>query len=298
MKALNIIFVYLLIISTRSFAYEASAYYVNENKFSIDGYDFIENDPSFPIVRGKLYDIVEEGEEQLAGGSFRKLMRITDPNTGESQLFKTRVINNTKQAVIINAKETERKVTHEYSFGDGDGSGGNWYDHLTIHYDITLEDGEKLEFYYNSNRLEDITLIAGDQIEFLRESRDPYGAYGDFSLIRFTIKVIRDTNEVGTFGSLIGSDPYSSVTGMGRLDYSHGKNENIYIVNELTSTFPLYISFYEIEGWWGFSNVFDRNAHYPYPGKQFEIIKKVDSETLLLRPYHSEAQVKLIRRQD
>lgn len=287
MKLLKLFFLFLLTNTATSFAYEAPAYYANGSHFSIDGYDFIEDSLLFPIVTGKLYDVAEEGEEQLAGGGFRKLIRITNAETQESQVFKTRIINTSNYAIIAEAKETERKITQEYMFGGGDFS-GYWYTLLTIKYDITLEDGGKLDFEYFSQRIQNnnnIILSAGDQIKILKQKRRGWNG-DDFSNYNYTIKVFHDTKEIGTF----------IVTGMERRDHMHGHRDNLYVVNQLSPTFPLCITFYGVEGWWEFANLFERDAYYPYPGDQFEILSQVDSETILLKPYNSDAQVKFIHR--
>lgn len=95
MKLLTILFLSILICSN-SFAYQAPVFFSTKEYFTIDGYDFVKDsfkdNPEtffFPIVEKKQYDLTEVGEEQLTGGSYRKLFCITNPDTLQSAIFNT-----------------------------------------------------------------------------------------------------------------------------------------------------------------------------------------------------------------
>lgn len=187
------------------YGHYATAYNVNSKVFSIDGYDFMEEDRPFPIVAGAAYIINEAGTEYLPGESFRKIIFIFDVNSKTYHFFKTRIINNTDTAIIVDVKENWRKTWVEQ------GDYGQPYVVLDASYDLTLEDGSVLQA---TLWFKDIYFLPGDEIVFKEELA------GDFSYKFFRAQFKRDGRRYATFGDL--GPGQESVTGVQRKDNPHG----------------------------------------------------------------------------
>lgn len=206
-------------------AYEATVSFAEKDKFTMDGYNFLKLSESLPILKGKIYDLAEEGEVILAEESYQKLIRITDLATSEFDIFTTRIINNTAKSTIKEITETNRGDNLYYANYDEYGS---WYRSLEVSHDIILEDGGLLKL----NRLfiddasnhklyrQVVDIFPGDQIKILEE-RAPAD---DFTNTSFVIEIFRNGEHVGTFGQISGG--YSiwrkiSVMGIQRKDNFH-----------------------------------------------------------------------------
>jgi hypothetical protein len=289
-SVIGAIVVSLFCITANSFAHEAKVYFADEYTFSIDGYDFFKNSESLPIISGKSYDVAEEGEILLAGESFKKLVRITDLETGNSEIFTTRVINNSKKAIVKEAIETSRIVKEFYAVYDE--NGGSWFDSLNLSYDIILEDGELIKF--NSEVIESewarpktinpkLQILPGDQIEIFSERSSTH-----FTATYFGIKVTRDEELIGIFNSVnsnIAPRTRQSIIGTQRQDNSHGTNENIYVINtsDQNSFYgDAIVTFQNIEGIWKMFH-WEKWNNPPYPGQQYQFIKQIDTGKILLR---------------
>lgn len=187
------------------YGYYAKAYNVDSQKFSIDGYDFIDDKRPFPIINGQEYIITEADTEFLPGESFRKLIFVFDVNWHKSHIFKTRIINNTNTARIIDVKENWR--IEKETVGDQ----GNAYTELDANYDLTLEDGYVLNAHLWLQK--NIYFLPGDEIIFLNDVRQ---SGDDFRTKFYHIALMRNGKKVANLGAYL-----DWVTGVQRKDNMH-----------------------------------------------------------------------------
>jgi hypothetical protein len=254
----------LLIFSVNCSAYESIAYYVTNDQFSIDGYDFITNDRPFPIIQGKSYDVSEESQEDLPGGSFKKLVKISSLDANDSYIFTTRLINTTKKASIVDVKLLSKNI--KWDVGDY----GPAFGIRDASYEITLDDGEVFSVGY-SKLMEGYisygnTFVPGDQIEIRAEARDD----SDFTRTRIYFYLIRDGIRIGNF----------SYSGVARQDNFHGVHPGIFTVNEIFESTVVnqtlkatVVSFFRVEGKWLIIQLHN-GWQPPFTGLQYELTGK------------------------
>lgn len=117
--------------------------------FSIQGYDIDyqtgEKGEDLSIRVGKKLAVFEEGTEELPGNGYRQIIRVVDPESYLSKVFKTRIINDSKVVRVIKAEETERTLMAEAYCEDPENSGWRHYWLLKIKGRLHLEDGSVLE---------------------------------------------------------------------------------------------------------------------------------------------------------
>lgn len=311
----------MLLISTLSWA-EVNVkpvYYAEKDKFSLAGYDFFADtqDPKFPIAEDDLILVVDEVEELLPGGGWRKSLTLVNPQSQEQKTFTTRVMNNSQEALVATAIETRRKVDNEFDVGDGFGTTYTWS--LDLGYMLVLEDGIQLNLRMQrrvSTHWDfpmpdsyNFQILPGDRVKFLSEYRQ--GA--DFENVDYQIQLIRDNAIVETLG---GNIEKNHVWGHARNDFnSHSEDGSILVVKEVSSSPPVYIDifgksfqakddlvrFYGIEGQWkipytqiyksvGVSNSY---KYKPYKGKQFEWVYTGKDNTVYVKPFDSDQPIPL-----
>lgn len=282
----------LFLITSNLFSYEAVVYHDNENQFSVDGYDFFKNGEFLPIVLGKSYDIVEDGEVILAGDSYKKLIRITDPITGQSDVFTTRVINNTKKAMVKEATETKRISGERWGALAGDDY-ACYYRFFELDYEITLEDGETLKFsqnqveYLHQNGINPnaLQILPGDQIEILAEK--PHYSLGNFAATHFEVKITRNEELIGFFGvSVFDIKRRDSIIGTRRQDKApHQSNSGKFVLVKEYDSSSNSVTFDNIEGEWErVSNWFER----VYASQPLLFVDQINDNEIILSPLHTD----------
>lgn len=122
--------------------------------FSIQGYDIDyqtgEEGENLSIPVGKRLAVFEEGREELPGNGYRKIIRVVDPESYLSKVFKTRIINDSEVVRVIKAEETARSLGPEmYSDSPENGVYNKRYRLLEIKGLLHLEDGSVLEGIVN-----------------------------------------------------------------------------------------------------------------------------------------------------
>lgn len=225
MNVINKLMFGVMFLCSNLTAYEATVDYAEKDRFSIDGYDFFKKDESLPILKGKAYDIVEEAEEVLAGESYRKIIRITDPISGEYDIFTTRIINDTKKAVVERIVETYRKFGISYAnFSDGNVS--VWFKTLDLSNDIFLEDGGVLHLHSRLAEIETnhfiqsykVPILPGDEINVLW---DRPASNVHFAANSFGIQIARNGTLIGGSSWIHNTQIRESLTGIQREDNVH-----------------------------------------------------------------------------
>lgn len=169
--------------------------------FSIGNYDIYGggNDPAFPVIQHKFYDVVELETQNLPAGRFRKIVQLIDPETGLDKIFSTRVIDPIGTSRVI---EVSKTIDVKYR-------GHPRFQQTWEKYEVVLEDGEILElsFQVHSEPNSDLVLPE-DTILFLDEK-----PYDGFDRVSFKICILREDKEIGIFG---GREDYPLVVGPSR----------------------------------------------------------------------------------
>lgn len=221
MKLLNIFILLFVVISIPCLAEDQSdgffTVYFADSKtknFSIQGYDIeyktAEQGEDFPIPIGKRLAVFEEGTEELPGNAHRKIIRIVDPETYQSKVFKTRVINDSASVRVLKTEELGRTIKVESYLESPEN--GVWTKHWLLQIDVKLylEDGSYLTFtsrsvaeYSSTGKSSLIDLSKNlsfkeiDQVVIL--NFENISSPLNFQQKRFTLRLLNQGQNLGTF---------------------------------------------------------------------------------------------------
>lgn len=186
-------FIFLLLFLNSNLSADGTfpIYYLSDDAFSIKGYD-LEYQGTLPY---KLHqDLKAEwvAKIDLPEGSYRDLIVITDPETGKTCQFHSRIIQNGEFFTVEKVKEIFRISQRE----DEDFSSGF---SSKVRYEITFANGLTFQVGRESLGLDGTkpayindTIVAGDQIRFLSENQ----ATLNFKKAGFTVLLYRNGKRV------------------------------------------------------------------------------------------------------